>query len=284
MDKRELYELIEAYLDGSLPDRQRQEVERRMATDADFREEVELHRALQEDYEDPSRWRLREALSGIMDEPPPPEAPAPENERPRPRRSLWAALPVVLLLAGGIWYFMKPEAPATTPVAPIEKQPEKTPAEQEKKAPPPDVPAQKPEKTMPIAQADPADFNENPGMDRLIGELRGAAELRVKMTVPEVGARLRQKPFTKTELHFSGTVEGAAKAEKLSLVLLVFDNKNSNAPLLRLPLLLEADTEGRANFSVTRQVDFRRGLYYYRIEEQESEDWLVVGKFFIGKL
>ncbi len=79
MNKEELYDLIEQYLEGALPDTASQEVERRLATDADFRAEVELHRAMHRSLGDTGNLRLRTALDTLlrnppsMDDTPPPE-------------------------------------------------------------------------------------------------------------------------------------------------------------------------------------------------------------------
>lgn len=282
MDNRDLYELIESYLDGGLPDEQRREVERRMATDKAFREEVELHRALQEDYEDPSRWRLREALSGIMDEPPPPETPAPEEKRPRRRRYWWTAIPAVLLLAGGIWYLMKPGAPAAVP-APARTQPENPPVEQKNEAPSPKNPSQTPNKFMPIAQADPANFAKNASMEAL-RNLRGTGDISLQMTAPKDDAVFEPDGIGQTRLHFSGALAGLAPDEVLPLNLLIFNNRDADKPLLTLLTQAAADAKGAATFDLLQTVDFPKGLYYFRIDERESGEMLGMGSFFISRL
>jgi anti-sigma factor RsiW len=66
MDNQNLFDLIESYLDDSLPEAKKQEVERRMAEDEGFRQEVELRRQLQEHFSDAGRARLRAALKDIV--------------------------------------------------------------------------------------------------------------------------------------------------------------------------------------------------------------------------
>lgn len=68
MNKQDLYDLIESYLDNTLPETQRREVERRMTTDDAFRREVELHRELQARFNDPFRLQLRANLANIVKE------------------------------------------------------------------------------------------------------------------------------------------------------------------------------------------------------------------------
>lgn len=64
-----MYDLIESYLDNTLPETKRREIEQRMAADDRFRREVELYREMQSRYSDPGRLRLRATLAGIVKEP-----------------------------------------------------------------------------------------------------------------------------------------------------------------------------------------------------------------------
>ncbi len=126
MDNAELYELIAAYLDDELPAERRQEVEQRMAADDAFREEVALHRALQEDYGDPARWRLREAMTEIMNEPLPPEAPPTAVTSGNANRWKFLALLAVILLAGfAVWQWSRPTSTDTIFVEPMTPASEK---------------------------------------------------------------------------------------------------------------------------------------------------------------
>lgn len=281
MQNRDLYELIESYLNGELPDKQRQQVEQRMAADAAFREEVELHRALQEDYADPARWRLREALSDIMSESPPPGSS--EESPPNRRRPLWAAVPVVLLLAGGIWYFTRPPAPIPA-LSPTKHLPETPPAKtQTPEAPPPNTPIQRKQPSAPIARADPDRFKENTGKEALFGRFRSESELHLDMSAPQNAAVFHPDDKGQTRLRFAGTLTGLEPGKTLSLNLLIFNNRDA-ASLLTLPIQITLDAKATAVFDLRKTASLPKGLYYYCVEQQESGDWLTVGKFFIGRL
>lgn len=286
MKKNEIYELIESYLDGSLSIEQQQKVEQRMAADSAFREEVELHRSLQEDYKDPARWRLREVLTEVMQEP--------LVEQPQPvstRRNFWwwIIVPALLLLVGGIWYFTKPGLTPTT-LPPSENN--STSPENDQPALPADKsaddntatqPIQQPQNSASIAQADPTNFKESPAMEAFM-DIRGGADISLQITSPKNGTVFQTGSTGQTRLHFSGSLTELSPNDITVLDLLLFDNKNADKPLLTLTLKSTADANGNAGFDLRRMVNFSRGLYYFRIEERESGDMLWIGKFTIGSL
>jgi hypothetical protein len=296
MEKTELYEMIESYLKGSLPENKRQEVERRMAADDAFREEVELHRALQEDYEDPARWRLREVLAEVMQATlPDGEAPAAATPgKPQRFRKWWFALPLVLLLCGGIWYFWKPAVPPAAPASPAietpatplpEKQQDTPPANEEKENPQPEPKAlpEQPKKTAPIAEANPSDFEKNASMENLIGHFRSGEDMKVIIKSPQIGERIKWRIGRKTEMQLSGEVIGAPANANVELELLIFKNTDAGTPLLSERIQIKTNAEGNAAFERRINLDLRRGLYYFRMDEM-SGDMLSAGKFFIGSL
>lgn len=293
MEKMELYTLIESYLDDALPPDKRREVEQRMATDEAFREEVGLHRALQEDYSDPGRWRLRSTMSELMEEPLPFDETAPSTPKlGLPKRwNLAGIIAAVLVASIGIWYLFQMQSGQKSQ-EPVEKQTiqkpnvpiagaEGTDSTIVKKGDEP--PTQKPKEPAPIAQADPSKFKENPSMEALMG-FRGGSGMTLQMSAPKNATTIQPNAKGAANLHFSGTLKTAPPNEAVQLDLLVFNNKAGNKPLLALPFQPASDTNGNAAFDLRQQVDFPKGLYYFRIEERESGELLVVGKFFIGSL
>lgn len=293
--EKELYDLIEAYLDGALPDEKRRAVEERMATDEDFRQEVEIHRDLQESYADPERWQFRQTLQEIMKEPlasddpdqeipetdPVPAASKSFQKDPPPRKIILEII-FILLLGVGIWYWVQSDQPAEVPQAPAPVQtptpdnPTGAPTQTDPKTP------EKPQPQQPIAKADPANFRENRTMEALI-MTRDGGGLSVDITRPKPGERFKPMSSGKTRLRFSGTIEGLSDTTDFKVQLLIFNNINANTPLLTQPLDLSADSQGNATFDIAPQVDFPQGLYYYRLEDEDSV-MLAAGKFFIGSL
>lgn len=288
--KKELYDLIETYLAGALPEEKRQEVEARLASDEDFRQEVELHRALQESYTDPDRWQLKKALLEAMKEPLPPGDPPMEEETAAvdnwKKWQLW--IPVALLLGVGIWYFGWRDTPLTRPnptdIPPVQTPNSSSPTNDQKEAPVPQgqPTEQKIPESQTIAMADPSNFEENPSMEGLVA-VRGGGELTLALTHPKPEERFNPQPTGKTTLRFSGTVEGMPPNVEAPLQLLIFNNKNAKTPIRAQVVQLNSDAKGQAVFILGFQVGFPMGLYYFRFEESEGE-MLMAGKFFIGGL
>lgn len=294
MDKAELYELIAAYLDDKLPAERRQEVEQRMAADDAFREEVALHRALQEDYGDPARWRLREALTEIMNEPLPPESP-PSAATPSANNQRWkilAMLAAVLLAGFAIWQWSRPTAPATPPstppppttewptppvqeapaqqAAPTVPTPQKQGNSQQNKPAPPKINA-------PIAQVDPADFLPNAEMEDMIVSNIRSEGLEVKISSPANGADFRLDKHGEALIKFAGKMEAEPDA---GLVLVIYSTKAVNNPDTTLPLDLKKTADGWA-FEIRKGLKLKPGLYYFTVEKEGEAAY--TGKFTVGK-
>jgi len=155
MENLDTNDLIEQYLEGSLSPADRQAVESRLATDADFRAHVELHRQLHDEFADPQKLQLRDLLGDILRESPPP-----------PAKQGWMkglGIAVVVLLIG--WMGWRWLSPAHRPAPSV--------PEEVKSAPLPTGPVATPETRMepseplektpdrPIAMADPAAFALN---------------------------------------------------------------------------------------------------------------------------
>lgn len=287
--EKELYDLIEAYLDGTLPDEKRLALEERMTVDEDFRQEVALHRELQEAYADPDRWQLKSALLAAMEEPL--TTSVPSGQKPDAVSNpwkWWRLLPIVLLLGIGIWYLSKPPAvppeqnngnttPTEQPTTPPEKDQEIKSAQENK------LPDDKNKGSQPMAVGDPSAFQENRSMEGLIA-MRGDGPITVTMNHPQINERFNPKSSSKTNVLFSGSVTGLPVNEPVQLMLLVFNNKDIKKPQWSQAIEWKGDVVGKALFEHPILLDIPKGLYYFRIEDQESGEIVAVGKFFIGNL
>ncbi|MBK9017949.1 MAG: hypothetical protein IPM82_30075 [Saprospiraceae bacterium] len=290
MEKFDLFDLIEAYLDGTLPEEKRREVERRMAEDEIFRREVELHQELQDNFSDPGRWRLRSALAQVMEEGLPPDEP---SFKPKPSfsNSLWKWIIFfgIVLVGIVIWYWLQspPDQPTKKPG---ETQPtvqpsapgagvkaDTIPVEIPKESVPP---KQKPKENSYIAEADPADFIPNPSMEALVSSgLRSFEGLTFSMTSPSNSAEFTPDKKGETSVRFAGVLEGPSGEPPFEPVLAIFNNKDVAKPLISLPLELKKDAVGSA-FEVRQRLKFLPGLYYFTIEQ--DNELMYAGKFTIG--
>lgn len=285
MEDKTRHELIERYLNGSLPEAGKQEVERLLATDAAFRSEMELHKALQQHLGDPGELRLRAALDEILEGPLSVQNPKPA---PGPVRLFysgwlrWAAVIALLVSAGYIvWFRLSRDNPSddsrSKEADSIQLQPDTS-----KNTP------DKGLKEQPIALADPADFTTNPALEGRIGGLRGNNDVELELVRPAPNAK-----FLQTGGYITLTMEGTLSADSLPvdqpLRLLIYSNKpgdwkNKNTRFnLPLPLTPAEAGEFRIHWSKTLQL--RPGLYYFLADFQQTADpatdyrTLWVGKF-----
>ncbi len=294
MEKFDLFDLIEAYLDGALPEEKRLEVERRMAEDETFRREVELQRELQENFSDPGRLRLRSALAKVMEEPLPSveTTPYPVGHRVVPMnwKKRLISIAAVLLVGIGIWYLLQVfgEQPIQNtvdkqhtekPSAPIAKGNDSIPVQPTEE---PTPPKQKPKENSYIAEADPANFAHNASMEALVSSGVRSENMDIKISSPSNGADFVPNINGEVNVRFAGTVKGISENELGALVLAIFNNKDAVKPLVSVPLGLKQDANGNMSFEVQQRLKFQLGLYYYTIE-QEGE-MVYTGKFTIGKL
>jgi len=278
MENLDTNELIEQYLSGSLPAAERQAVENRIAADAHFRADVELHRQLQEEFADPRKLALRDMLGDILREPPPPAA------RQGWLRGLGIAL--VVLLAGWMgWHWLGP-AHAPTPAIQEEIKP----------GPPPTAPTATPEtrnapseplKTSPqrpIAMADPAAFAPNRDFeDRLSGGVR-TADATAQMQSPAPGADFTPENGL-VKMNFRGLAPADADTARYPLALKIYTNQSgSSQPLFRLlpAISNRSAVNGKWAFSASQRLRLKPGLYYFTLERVTDEDLIFVGKFTVG--
>lgn len=274
----ERYKLIEAYLADALPDDERKELERRMAEDESLRKEVELHRALQQEFKDPKGWQLYRTLRSITDGDNPNPA---SGKRKFGRLAALLLFALILSLGGGIWYYWTPKNSPQPSIAPPDA-PSSTPVA------PPDNPSEPPVQQIPvrpIAAARPEDFAKNESLEGM----RSVRAFRaLEITVPKDSSTVfMPEKSGKTLLRFSGFMD-QVRPEALSRIqmsLSVFNNKDAQKPLLERALRFELDSTiaNRAIFEERIQTGFSNGLYYYQIKRIDTGDLLRSERFYIGK-
>lgn len=277
MDNLDQNELIEGYLNGSLPAAEQKVMEGRLATDPDFGAEVELYRQLHEEFADPKKLALRDMLGDILREPPPPSA-----------KHGWLkglGIALAILLAGWMgWRWLSP-APVSAPAGQEEIQSAPPPTEPVATPGKPSDPTTPPEKApeRPIAMAEPAAFAPNRNFEDRLGSGVRAVGGPAEMQSPAIGANLTpESGFVK--ITFRGTAPADANDSRQPLVLKIYDNKPaSNQPLFRaLPEVRPQDAAGNWAFFSSQRLRLHPGLYYFTLERQSDEELLFVGKFTVG--
>lgn len=290
----ELYDLIEQYLDGALPDAEREEVERRIATDTDFRNEVELHRAMHTSLGDADNFRLRIALDTLLRDPPlTSDIPLPKTAPTFITSSFWLRLTVIAALLAvigfSVWLWLPTDGETTRPLSspPGQSQPIDTAS-----VIPPDTASLpvKPNPSKPIAMADPADFVPNPILEARIGDMMRGNGIRLELTSPTSGVSF-QLQNGRIMLPVRGSVTGGDIPADQPLKLFVYSNRpeawENKQSLFQFPLTLQSTTEGAYMFSSQLSLRLRPGLYYIVVgqlrlnEEDESYAARWIGKIFV---
>ncbi len=292
MNKEELYDLIERYLDGTLPDAEHQAVERQMTTDADFRTEVELHRALHTSLGDAGNFRLRTALDNLLRDPPPiDDFPSSESSPPAssPR---WPRLTgIVVLLAVAVFFVWRWVTPGETSPRSNSPQPEQNQPLIDTTTPSDPVsPPIKSNPNKPIAMADPADFAPNPVLEARIGDMMRGSGIGFELSSPAVGASF-QLHDGRITLPVRGVATGGDIPTDQPLELLIYPNRpeawDNKQPLatFSLPLTPYAPNSYLTEFRPVLRA--RPGLYYLVVGQRrpsgddEGHIVLWIGKFIV---
>ena len=275
MENLDTNELIEGYLDGSLPPAEQQAIEARLATDATFRAEIELHRQLHAELADAQKLRLRDMLSDIVQEAPP----------ATPTNYGWVkglGLALVALLA--IWLGWRWLSPTAEPAIPQEIKSSPIPSEPGSSPQSPDTPSVPQEKLRPIAMADPKDFLPNRDFEARLGSNIRASGGSAEMQSPALGAGFVPKDgFVK--INFRGTAPADADTARYPLALKIYANQPiDNQPSFQvLPAITNRSSQPATwTFSSAQRLYLKPGLYYFTIERQAEEDLIFVGKFTVG--
>lgn len=294
MNKEQLYETIEAYLEGKLEAEACHAFEREMADDPELRAEVALHKKMQEELGRSGKAALREQLRQIGQEFP---------LEKKGRRAISWLMPVSVALAASIigaviWWAWPRFGQPTLPQGPsvvvdslpgeqkvspdsliaVEPQPEEA------------VPS-RPEKQPPALQPSSGPYLPNPQLEAL-----AASEGRdVNFLISAEAGAVK----TGSE-HFRATVAGTLRAGSPvgegRIVLQIYDNRpdsyRKERPASSLPLELQPleDEEvqgfGRMkNYTFEKEVEkeLPPGLYYYVIKREGEDTPLFVGKVEVRK-
>lgn len=290
MEKSELFDLIESYLDDTLSEEKRREVEERLAQDENFSREVTLHRQLQENFKDPDRWKLRATLSEIIKEPLLIVEPSNQTKKILSNNMWkWIIILSAIFTAIGIWYLLTP-ATGTSIEEPIELQPSTDPSVPMASIPADtatlDVPEEKRSPNMQsdnlLASADPENFETNPSMEALVNSSsRSDGDFALNLTVPINNAPFASDKKGETVIRFAGQLSGNTHDPSSELTLNVFNNKDVNSVLVSKSLEVKLESDVLA-FDVRQRMKLPFGLYYFTI--QQDGDILYAGKFTIGTL
>jgi hypothetical protein len=278
MENLDLNELIERYLDGSLPAEMQQEVETRLATDADFKAEVELHRQLQTELADPKKMQLRDLLQEVVQEP-----------LPAPAKPGWLKLVgtglAALLVLWALWVWLSPtptDVPApvrqeeTKPVTP-DNQPVAMPPGQNE-PPKTDVKEAHPH----IAMANPAAFHTNRDFEARLGSQIRDAGGAATVASPATGADFTPKDGF-VRIRFRGAANADGDATSYPLHINIYSNEpNPDKPMFLLRPEITDRNAGSWDFSTMARLRLQPGLYYFTVERQAGDDLIFVGKFTVG--
>lgn len=308
MEKEQIYQTIEAYLDGALGAEDKAAFEQELATDADLAREVELHRRLQGEFGDAEKTDLRLLLESIGEEFSEPdtdldlESPS-GNNTPTPNGGgttgglpfwMWG-LVFFLVVGGGVTYYLTglsdDPQPAITqteaPELPTEKESISSPAETQ-----PDVPASANESetntsndTPPVGTApaspDPQVYSTNQELELL---LKDGASKRYIFTEGNL-EYLEQD--AQGYLSFNAKLETSRSVED-GLFLSLYSNQYPEGQVLRGPLKFdEISGERKIAFGAevkqylaaySGETNLQPALYYGVITVGESSVPLWVGK------
>lgn len=278
MDKETRYERIEAYLEGRLPDPERQAFEQQMAADPGLAAEVELHRRLERVVSDREKRAFRQKLAELAAEFPSPPA----------GRAGWkgffrfGGLLLALLAAVVLWQYLRRE-PAVPEAPPAIAQDTLV----ETEAPPPSLPeppATPQAETPPAAPVpEPQPFAANPGLE---AELALAKDAYYTVDGPSLQA-LPGNAAGRWLVRFAGLLLTAMEPPELEL--LVLDNRRpAGQEQARLPValtLLEEEGDIRAfaakkayRMAAEQEVRLPPGLYYARLLRKGQDASLWTGR------
>ncbi len=122
-----------------------------------------------------------------------------------------------------------------------------------------------------------ASYEPIPALETYVGSQYRSQDWKVTVKVPAPNAQLPAKNGH-LSLRISGNIQNTAVAEP-GLRVLIFNNdlKSFEAmqPIANAALKVAPD----GNFLFEKVMVFKPGLYYYLIEDEESGNWLFVGKF-----
>lgn len=139
-------------------------------------------------------------------------------------------------------------------------------------------------KTPAIADGRPEDFQENPVCEKWLSGTRGGDDISVEVKSPKSTMTFQPDKTGKTELLFSGEVNHAGIINSLNIDILVYNNRATQKPIFTINLPIIFEGSHAAIFNQSHSVKFPKGIYYFRIEDNESGGLLSAGKFYIDGL
>lgn len=268
-------DLIEQYLEGTLPLAEKQALEARLATDADFRQKVELHRQMQVALEDPQKLQLRDMMAEIVQQP-----------ALEPTSNKWLkgfGIVVLILLSIAAWWYWSASSPGKALPAPPPQQtaPTQTLPSEDKTAPGAEEQIDKP---RPIAMAKGRNFTPNPDFESRMGGsmIRSSAgeSVSIQMPTPATDFKIVQGL---ARLQFKGSVPADDDLSEQPIAITIFSNKPNSAPVARILPAISTPNSGTWTFSVKHEAKLSPGQYYFVLERVQTEDLLWVGKFTVGE-
>lgn len=298
MSKEQLYETIEAYLEGKLTAEARRAFEKEMAADPQLKTEVALHQRMQQELGKSGKAKLREQLQQVAQEFPL------ERKRRSPILRLmpvWGAV-AAAIIAAVIWWAWPRTGQSTLPQGPTvatESSPGEQTAvpdslmavnpEQEKKQEETTPPRQQKQPSAAPPAADP--FRPNPKLEGLAAAKSGDANFLVSATAD--AALTASEKFRAT---VAGTLRAGSPADDARIQLQIYDNQPASylkdrpaaSIALELQQLDDEEVQGfgkMKNYTFEKQVDkeLPPGLYYYVIKREGEDTPLFVGKVEVRK-
>lgn len=270
-DEQLKYEQIERYLSGAMSAQERADFEQALSADRALAEEVALHRIMKQSLGNPARRKLLDALSEVS---------APEMSvahrtpllRVATRRWLAAAAGVLVLLAAGLWWFLRqPDGPPAIVEKPS-PQPSLSPA-------PADAPVSRPD-TPSTPAPHPylaANFTPNPALDPLVGEHLRSAGAAIEVEQPRADAN-----FIRENDRIAFRLKGRTDKSVTALTLRVFSNRERDFIAGKSIVQAELSTpDGLIDWN--NKWKLPPGRYYVVLTVAGEEEPGAVLRFFVEK-
>ena len=297
MNKEQLYETIEAYLEGALSADARQAFEKEMADNPEMKAELELHRRLHQELGKADKAALKEQLQQIARE-------FPLESKGR-KAAVYRLMPIwgavaAAIIAAVIWWAWPRFTPSPGGEGPIVAS-DSLPGSQtslpdslmanEPEPKSEEVPISEPQQKIPTPSSPADPFRPNPKLEGLAAAKSGDANFLVSATAD--AALTASEKFRAT---VAGTLRAGSPADDARIQLQIYDNQPASylkdrpaaSIALELQQLDDEEVQGfgkMKNYTFEKQVDkeLPPGLYYYVIKREGEDTPLFVGKVEVRK-